>query len=122
MAPFEKQGMAHVEIQGPAPGARLLLSGLAGVFLLLVLPAVLVRGLDNLFPLQLDHRRVATVVTASDGTPLRAFADPSGIWRYPITPDQVSPLYLEALLTYEDRWFYHHPDHAGGKDIVFLPA
>src|SRR6202007_3077944 len=40
---------------------------------------------------------------------LRAFADDSGIWRYPVTPEQVSPLYLEALLNYEDRWFYRHP-------------
>ncbi|MDD9303124.1 MAG: penicillin-binding protein 1C [Desulfobacter sp.] len=24
-------------------------------------------------------------------------------------PDQVSPLYLEALLAYEDQWFYYHP-------------
>ncbi|HKJ98172.1 MAG TPA: penicillin-binding protein 1C [Desulfotignum sp.] len=109
MAPAEKQGTAHFERQRPAPGTRLLLFSLAGVFLLLVLPALLVWGLDKLFPLQLNHQPMATVVTASDGTPLRAFADPSGIWRYPITPDRVSPLYLQALLTYEDRWFYHHP-------------
>lgn len=109
MAHAEKQGVAFFKIQGPAPGARILLFSLAGVILLLFLPVLLVLGLDKVFPLRLDHRPMATVVTASDGTPLRAFADPSGIWRYPITPDQVSPLYLEALLTYEDRWFYHHP-------------
>jgi len=51
----------------------------------------------------------ATVVTAADGTPLRAFADDGGVWRYPATPESVSPLYLEALLGYEDRWFYRHP-------------
>jgi penicillin-binding protein 1C len=105
----EKQGTAPVEKQRPIPSARLLLFSLAGIFLLLVLPVVLLWGLDKVFPLRLDHQPMATVVTASDGTPLRAFADPSGIWRYPITPDQVSPLYLEALLTYEDRWFYLHP-------------
>ena len=31
------------------------------------------------------------------------------MWRYPVTTDQVSPYYLDALLTYEDRWFYQHP-------------
>ena len=26
-----------------------------------------------------------------------------------MTLDEVSPAYIEALLTYEDRWFWHHP-------------
>ncbi|HEY5971103.1 MAG TPA: penicillin-binding protein 1C, partial [Pseudoxanthomonas sp.] len=29
--------------------------------------------------------------------------------RYPATPESVSPLYLQALLNYEDRWFWKHP-------------
>src|SRR5690606_16865222 len=66
--------------------------------------------LDLAFPPPLPGRDdTATVVTAADGTPLRAFADGEGIWRYPAMVDSVSPLYLEALLTYEDRWFRHHP-------------
>ncbi|HET7845719.1 MAG TPA: penicillin-binding protein 1C, partial [Xanthomonadales bacterium] len=47
-------------------------------------------------------------VLARDGTPLRAFAAADGVWRYPTTPSEVSPLYLEALLGYEDRWFRWH--------------
>ncbi len=31
------------------------------------------------------------------------------MWRHPVQLSQVSPLYLQALLTYEDRWFYYHP-------------
>jgi penicillin-binding protein 1C len=66
--------------------------------------------LDRVFPLPLPEAGAgSTVVLARDGTPLRAFADARGIWRYPVTPDDVSPLYLDALLTYEDRWFYAHP-------------
>ncbi len=66
--------------------------------------------LDRLFPLPLpDGRGGSTVVLARDGTPLRAFADADGIWRYPAAPEQVSPLYLDALLGYEDRWFWRHP-------------
>ncbi len=66
--------------------------------------------LDKIFPLPLpDSRNGATVVLARDGTPLRAFADDNAIWRYPVTPEQVSPLYVEALLGYEDRWFWKHP-------------
>ncbi len=49
------------------------------------------------------------VVTASNGAPLRAFADKNGVWRLPAKIDQVSPLYLEALINYEDRFFYRHP-------------
>jgi len=65
--------------------------------------------LDFLFPPPLPHSRdSSTLVVARDGTPLRAFADSNGIWRYPITPENVSPLYLEALLNYEDRWFWRH--------------
>ena len=74
-----------------------------------VLLAVLV--LDLAFPPPLPEigEGVAGVVTAADGTPLRAFADSEGVWRYPATPDTVSPLYVQALLGYEDRWFHYHP-------------
>jgi len=74
---------------------------------LLLLAAVI---LDRLFPLHLPAPDTgSTVVLARDGTPLRAFADSDGVWRYPTTAKQVSPLYLTALLHYEDRWFYRHP-------------
>lgn len=57
-----------------------------------------------------DPRRVHSVlILAQDRTPLRAFADNEGVWRYPVTLDEVSPLYVQALLEYEDRWFYWHP-------------
>lgn len=70
----------------------------------------LLLALDLAFPLPLPGRRdLSTVVVARDGTPLRAFADAHGVWRYPASPEQVSPLYLEALLGYEDRWYWHHP-------------
>src|SRR6185312_2879589 len=65
--------------------------------------------LDRLFPLHLLAPDTgSTVVLAHDGTPLRPFADSDGVWRYPTTAKQVSPLYLKALLNYEDRWFYRH--------------
>jgi penicillin-binding protein 1C len=72
--------------------------------LLLVLVAA-----DRLFPLPLPEDDLARVVLAEDGTPLWRFADRDGVWRYPVSPAEVSPYYLEALLTYEDRWFYRHP-------------
>lgn len=67
-------------------------------------------ALDLAFPPKLPKARdTSTLVVARDGTPLRAFADADGVWRHPADPASVSPLYLQALLGYEDRWFRHHP-------------
>jgi penicillin-binding protein 1C len=87
--------------------ARRILKRVAAGALLTIALALL---LDRLFPLPLpDPTSGSTVVLARDGTPLRAFPDADGVWRYPVDPEDVSPLYIEALLTYEDRWFYRHP-------------
>lgn len=89
------------------PGRRWILAGLRWGTVA-VLSALLM--LDLLFPPPLPRARdTSSVVVARDGTPLRAFADADGVWRHPAAPDTVSPLYLEALLTYEDRWFHRHP-------------
>ena len=64
---------------------------------------------DRLWPLPMLADDLARVVLAEDGTPLWRFADADGVWRYPVGREQVSPLYLQALLAYEDRWFYSHP-------------
>ncbi|PZW73541.1 penicillin-binding protein 1C [Pseudomonas sp. 2848] len=64
---------------------------------------------DRIWPLPMPGDDLARVVLAEDGTPLWRFADADGVWRYPVSPQEVSRLYLEALLAYEDRWFYHHP-------------
>src|SRR5690349_24831790 len=77
---------------------------------LMFLLFALVFLLDRLFPPPLpDPTSGSTVVLARDGTPLRAFPGDDGVWRFPTKPEDVSPLYIEALLTYEDRWFYKHP-------------
>ena len=75
-----------------------------------VLALLSLLALDAVFPPQLPQvRDTSTLVVARDGTPLRAFADADGVWRHPASPDSVSPLYLQALLAYEDRWFRRHP-------------
>ncbi|NDO79464.1 penicillin-binding protein 1C [Citrobacter sp. NCU1] len=66
-------------------------------------------GADKIWPLPLREVSPARVVVAHDGVPLWRFADADGIWRYPVTPEEVSPRYLEALINYEDRWFWKHP-------------
>ena len=66
---------------------------------------------DRLFPLPAPGRDApyAVVVVARDGTPLRAFPDREHVWRHPVALDTVSPLYLDALIAYEDRAFWWHP-------------
>lgn len=64
---------------------------------------------DKLWPLPLHEVSPARVVVAEDGSPLWRFADAEGIWRYPVTIEEVSPRYLDALIQYEDRWFWDHP-------------
>ncbi len=67
--------------------------------------------LDLIYPVSLTSgkQQFAKVITAEDGSPLRAFADKQGIWRYPISLEEVSPLYIQALINYEDRWYWSHP-------------
>ncbi len=80
---------------------------------LLLAPAVLFGALlllDFIFPPPLPvDQGFARVVADRHGKPLRFFADSRGVWRYPVTQDEVSPWFIEALLTYEDRHFYQHP-------------
>ncbi len=63
--------------------------------------------------------RFSRIVLDEHGRLLRAFADESGVWRHPITLPQVSDNYIEALLTYEDRWFWWHP---GVNPVAVLRA
>jgi len=67
--------------------------------------------LDSLHPLPLPDKEkgFALAVLAQDGSPLRFFPDHKGVWRYPVQMEDVSPHYIQALINYEDRWYWHHP-------------
>jgi penicillin-binding protein 1C len=80
---------------------------LAGALILLCVLQIL----DWSFPLPRPggSSPYALAIVARDGTPLRAFAGDDHVWRHPIQLSEVSPLYLEALVTYEDRQFWRHP-------------
>lgn len=66
---------------------------------------------DRLYSLPAPGRSApfSLIVTARDGAPLRAFPDKLYIWRNPVALTQVSPLYVEAVVGYEDRSFWWHP-------------
>lgn len=67
-------------------------------------------ALDRAFPPPIPdlQHAAARVVLDRQGRPLRAFADSEGHWRYPVSADQVSPLFLQALIRYEDHRFAWH--------------
>lgn len=92
-----RRGVARL----PIWGRRLLLVGVGAILLLATA--------DRLFPPPPLEPAFARVVLDKEGRPLRAFADTGGVWRYPVTLGQVSPRYLEALIEYEDRYFWVHP-------------
>jgi penicillin-binding protein 1C len=109
--------LIHRTKAAPSGGLRVL-----GRWLLLALaPLLLLLGLDHLFPPPLPEAGTggASLVVARDGRPLRAFADAHGVWRHPVELGDVSPRYLEALITYEDRRFRWH---AGVDPIALLRA
>lgn len=82
---------------------------MSGLTVAVGLGLALIVVLDTVFPADLSPRPGAQVVLDARGEPLRRFADDRGVWRYPTDVSRVSPNYIDALLTYEDRWFYHHP-------------
>lgn len=94
-----------------------LLRPLRGVLAVVIALLLALAVADRLWPLQVPdphHLQQASddfaqLVLDRQGQPLRAFADSNGVWRYPLQLDQVAPAYLQALLSYEDRWFYQHP-------------
>lgn len=63
------------------------------------------------FPLPKEklHLPPSTVVLDRNGEWLRAFTSSDDMWRITETTlENVSPQFQTAMLTYEDRWFYHH--------------
>jgi penicillin-binding protein 1C len=91
---------------------RSLFASIAGIALLLLV--------DRLFPPRLPTGSASgMVINADDGRPLRAFPGEGGVWRMPVAIEDVSPLYIDALLAYEDRWFWQHP---GINPAAFMRA
>ena len=89
--------------------------------LVMVILLLLLQALDWCFPLPSPGRDspYAMIVVARDGTPLRAFPGDDHVWRHRVSLNEVSPLYLDALVTYEDRMFRWHP---GVNPLALLRA
>lgn len=63
---------------------------------------------SKVYPLAVPEIEVSTTVLSEEGEVLRQFANEKGIFRQWLTLDEVSPSYLDALIQYEDRYYFHH--------------
>jgi penicillin-binding protein 1C len=84
---------------------------------MLAVAAIALWQLDRAFPPPLAKTPVVSAeVLDRDGQLLRAFATPDGYWRLKVDLDQVDPRFIDMLLTYEDKRFWHHE----GIDVLAL--
>lgn len=81
------------------------------LLVILLMPLCLFAFAHLCFPLPKEklHPKPSTVVMDRSGEWLRAFTSEDDMWRFPETSlDDISPIFQTAMLTYEDKWFYHH--------------
>lgn len=79
--------------------------------LCLVLAGLLGIVLDRLFPFPTERLEppFSPRVLDRDGRPLRFFLAEDGMWRFPLSLDEISPELTAALIDSEDRHFHRHP-------------
>jgi penicillin-binding protein 1C len=101
-------------------GRRVLYAAIGAVWLI----AAAAGGVTGLFeafgpaPLGRDLE-LSRVVLDREGKLLRAYLTSEGRWRLPATREDVDPVFLEALLAYEDSRFFRH---YGVDPLAFLRA
>lgn len=94
------------------PGRLIRWTGLAGAcaLALALLAWQAAIWLDKAYPPPLaGFDRLSPEVTDRKDRLLRAFVNPDGRWRLPVTLSEVDPDFIDLLISYEDRRFYHHP-------------
>lgn len=93
---------------------------LVGFALAVALAATAALTLDRVFPPDLSRYQArSTEIVDSNGRLLRAFTTADGKWRLKTTPEDVDPVYLALLKTYEDRRF---DDHWGIDPLAVVRA
>ncbi|HOC92352.1 MAG TPA: penicillin-binding protein 1C [bacterium] len=60
-------------------------------------------------PRQKLQRLPSTAVYSKDGELMKAFLSQDDFWRIRAELDDVSPFLRQAVLAFEDKWFYYHP-------------
>ncbi len=78
-----------------------------------LIPAAYFGAMAWLGPPPLAATQISSkLVLDRNGRLLRPFTTPDGLWRLPVSVDEVDPRYFQLLLAYEDRRFHEH----GGVD------
>src|SRR5690242_17787325 len=93
---------------------------LVNAVLAIAVAATTALALDRLFPPDLSRYQTrSTEIVDANGRLLRAFTTPDGKWRLKTTVDDVDPLYLTLLKSYEDKRF---DSHTGVDPVAVLRA
>lgn len=87
---------------------RLLYGGVSLALLLILGGYLGFKYFNQHYPLPEITVTPSPIVLDRHGEILRQFTNEEGIFRYWVELREVSPLYLKALIAYEDRFFYHH--------------
>jgi penicillin-binding protein 1C len=67
-------------------------------------------SLDRLFPPDLSRLAVTgTEVVDRTGKTVALLPAPGGVWRFRTRVEEVAPVFVDTLVSTEDRHFYHHP-------------
>ena len=89
---------------------RAVLAAIGAVWLIAAIAGAIVGTFESFGPPPLGRDlEVSTLVLDRNGKLLRAYLTSEGRWRLPATREQVDPIFLEALLAYEDKRFFSHP-------------
>ena len=89
---------------------RATLATIGAVWLIAAIGGAIVGTFESFGPPPLGRDlEVSTLVLDRNGKLLRAYLTSEGRWRLPATREQVDPIFLEALLAYEDKRFFFHP-------------
>ena len=89
---------------------RATLATIGAVWLIAAIGGAIVGTFESFGPPPLGRDlEVSTLVLDRNGKLLRAYLTSEGRWRLPATREQVDPIFLEALLAYEDKRFFSHP-------------
>ena len=88
---------------------RAIYAAIGAVWLIAAIAGAITGMFESFGPPPLGHDlEVSTLVLDRNGKLLRAYLTSEGRWRLPATRQQVDPIFLEALLAYEDKRFFQH--------------
>jgi len=80
------------------------------ILIIIFLLSSLFLGVDHLVPLDIQKidKQLSTRIYDKDGNLLRIKLSKDGYWRFYASKDEIPELLKKSVLSFEDRYFYHH--------------